>query len=183
MIVAVTGAVVVLVAVNDAISPVPLAARPIDVVLFVQLYTVPGADPVNVTAVVGAPLQTDWLLTGSTFGVGFTVMVKLISGPVQLTPLLVNTGVTVMVATTGAVPLLIAVNDAMLPLPDAARPIVGTLFVQLKVVPVTGLVKFTAVVGELLQTTWLATGLAVGVGFTVMVKVLAGPVQVTPPLV
>jgi len=35
--VAVTGAVVAFVPVNDAIFPVPLAARPIDVVLFVQL--------------------------------------------------------------------------------------------------------------------------------------------------
>ena len=36
IIVAVTGALVVLVAVNDAILPVPFAARPIEVVLFVH---------------------------------------------------------------------------------------------------------------------------------------------------
>jgi len=35
--VAVTGAVVAFVATKDAILPVPLAANPIDVVLFVQL--------------------------------------------------------------------------------------------------------------------------------------------------
>ena len=37
VIVAVTGALVAFVAVNDAISPVPFAANPIDGVLFVQL--------------------------------------------------------------------------------------------------------------------------------------------------
>jgi hypothetical protein len=37
--VAVTGAFVVLVAVNEPMLPVPLAASPIDVVLFVQLNT------------------------------------------------------------------------------------------------------------------------------------------------
>ena len=59
--VAVTGAVVALVAVKLAILPTPLAANPILVVLFVQLYTVPGGlvtAPVNTTAVVGAPLHT-----------------------------------------------------------------------------------------------------------------------------
>ena len=35
--VAVTGADVVFVAVNDGISPIPFAPRPMDVVLFVQL--------------------------------------------------------------------------------------------------------------------------------------------------
>lgn len=42
--------------------------------------------------------------------------------------------------------LLRAVNGAILPVPLAARPIEGLLFVQLKTVPVTLLVKFTAAV-------------------------------------
>ena len=58
---------------NDAILPVPLAARPIEVLLFVQLYTVPGTKPVKLTAAVGKPLHTTWLATGFTVGVGFTV--------------------------------------------------------------------------------------------------------------
>jgi hypothetical protein len=40
-------------------------------------------------------------------------------------------GVAVIVATTGAAPLLVAVKLAMLPLPLAARPIEVALFVQL----------------------------------------------------
>ena len=56
VIVAVIGALVVLVVMNEAISPVPLAARPIAVLLFVQLYTVlVTKDPPNVTVDVPAP--------------------------------------------------------------------------------------------------------------------------------
>ena len=58
VIVAVIVALVVLVAVNEEILPVPLAARPIAVLLFVQLYTVlVTKDPPNVTVDVPAPTQ------------------------------------------------------------------------------------------------------------------------------
>jgi hypothetical protein len=60
-------------------------------------------------------------------GRGFTVIVKVRGVPVQ--PL--AEGVTVMVATTGVLVLLVAVKEAMLPLPLAARPIDGLLLVQL----------------------------------------------------
>ena len=91
MIVAVTGAVVAFVAVNDAISPVPEAARPIDVVLFVQLYTIvpPVVGLVNVTAVVGALLHTTWLATAVTVAVGLTVIVNVEGVPTQVTAPLV----------------------------------------------------------------------------------------------
>ena len=45
--------------VNEAISPVPLAARPIAVLLLVQVYTVLDTkEPPNVTVDVPAPTQT-----------------------------------------------------------------------------------------------------------------------------
>ena len=62
-------------------------------------------------------------------------------------------GVTVTVATTGAVPVLMAVKLAILPLPLAARPMDGVLFVQLNVVPATEPVKVTGAVGAPLHTT------------------------------
>ena len=71
------------------------------------------------------------MLTALTVGDGFTVMVKVIAVPVQVTPLLVKLGVTVIVAVTGAVPVLVAVKEGILPTPDAASPIDGLLFVQL----------------------------------------------------
>ena len=52
----VIAALVLLAAVNDAILPLPLAPRPIAVLLFVQLYDVPV--PLNVTTVVDVLLHT-----------------------------------------------------------------------------------------------------------------------------
>lgn len=128
--VAVTGVVVGFVAVKAAILPVPFATRPMDGVLLVQLNVVPPTGPVKFTGAVNVPLHTVWFATGSTTGVGATVIVKISGVPVQVTPL-VYAGVTVIVAVTGVVPVLVAVNDGRLPVPLAARPIDGVLFVQL----------------------------------------------------
>lgn len=67
------------------------------------------------------------------FGVGFTLMPKVSALPVQ--PF--ADGVTVIVAATGAVAVLPAVNDVISPVPFAASPIEVLLFVQLYSVPVT----------------------------------------------
>ena len=74
-----------------------------------------------------------------------------------------------MVAVTATLPALMAVKLAILPAPLAASPMDGVLFVQLYTIvpPVVGLVKFTAVVGELLHTSWLATVFTIAVGLTV----------------
>ena len=57
-------------------------------------------------------------------------MVKVLEGPTQLTDAFVKVGVTMMVATTGAVPVLVAVNDVIFPVPLAARPILIVLLVH-----------------------------------------------------
>jgi len=125
--VAVTGVVPALVAVKAAMFPVPLAARPIDGVLFVQSKLV--AVPLKLTAVVLAPLQIVWLAGTFTVGVGLTVIVNDFVGPLHVVPP-VNTGVTVMVATTGLIPALVAAKAAIVPVPLAARPIDGVSLVQ-----------------------------------------------------
>jgi hypothetical protein len=130
-------------------------------------------------AEVEPPLHNTWPATGFTTGVGFTVMVKLTGTPVQVVPPLVAVGVTVMVATTGAVPVLVAVNVPILPVPPEARPIDGWEFVQLYVVPVP--VKVTAVVGLPLHTCWLSSASAVGSALTVVVYV-AGESAVHPDI-
>ena len=109
--------------------PAPLPARPMAVLLLVQLYTVPATGPLKACVTV-APAHTVWLATGFTDGIGFTVIVNVIGVPGQVTPL-VKFGVTVMVATCGVVPALIVMNEAILPAPAAARPIDGLLLVQL----------------------------------------------------
>jgi hypothetical protein len=43
----------------------------------------------------------------------------------------VKDGVTVIVATTGAVPLFVAVKEEIFPAPLEAKPMLGVLFVQL----------------------------------------------------
>jgi hypothetical protein len=71
------------------------------------------------------------LATAFTVAVGLTVIVKVLDVPAQLTPALVNVGVTVIVAVTGALVALVAMNDAILPAPFAANPIDGVLLTQL----------------------------------------------------
>ena len=89
--VAITGKLVRLTAVKLAILPVPLAAKPIDGKLFVQLYTIvpPLVGLLKLTGVDAAPLQSTWLATGFTVAVGLTVIVKFVGVPTQLTPALV----------------------------------------------------------------------------------------------
>ena len=129
--VAVTGILLLLMAVKAAMFPVPAALRPMLVLLLVQLNTVPATEPLMVTVVVDAPLQTTWLAIAFTDGVGFTVIVNVLDAPVQVTPPLVKVGVTVMVAVMAAVLTLVAVKLAILPVPAAARPMLVLLFVQL----------------------------------------------------
>src|SRR5690606_31338367 len=105
----VIGAFVVFVAVNDAMSPIPLALSPIAVLSFVQLYVAPATAPVKLTAVVVASAQSAWSATEATVGVGLTVISNDSVAPAQ--PL--ADGVTVTVAVICALVVLVAVNDAI----------------------------------------------------------------------
>ena len=53
----VTGALVAFNPVKEAILPDPLAAKPMDVVVFVQLNVVPATVPLKITAAVAVLLQ------------------------------------------------------------------------------------------------------------------------------
>ena len=62
---------------------------------------------------------------------GFTVIVKFTGVPVHAAPPFVKVGVTAMVATRGAVPVLVVVNAGIVKLvPLAAKPMPGSLFVH-----------------------------------------------------
>lgn len=129
VIVATTGAPVVLIAMKLGILPTPSGPRPIAAPVCVQLYTIvpPVVGLLKFTAAVAVLLHTTWLGTALTTGVGFTVIVNVTLGPGQ--PLAI--GVTVIVATNGALVVLVAMNDGMSPLPAGASPIAGVLLVQL----------------------------------------------------
>ena len=61
---------------------------------------------------------------------GFTVIVKVCDVPIHETPPLMNNGVTTIVDITGEVPVLMAMNEVMSPVPLAARPMLVVLLVQ-----------------------------------------------------
>ena len=118
--VATIGVAVKLTATNDGIFPEPEAANPIPGVEFVQLYWVPV--PTKEIADAVALLQSTTLLGAVKLGVGFTSIVNEVVPPLQLTPPPVNTEVTVTVEAIGAVVPLVAINEAMFPFPEAAKP-------------------------------------------------------------
>ena len=95
----------------------------------------PANDPVSGIGLYGAmdwPVQSAVSLTCATVIVGNTTSLKEAASPVQLTPLLVNVGTTVMLAVTGTFGLLAlaVVNEGRLPVPADARPIAVLSFVQ-----------------------------------------------------
>jgi hypothetical protein len=145
--VAISGAVPVFVAVNEGMTPVPFAANPTDGVSFVHEKVVPATGLPGLTKEVVAPLQYVASPTGLTVVVGYTVIVNESGVPVH--PFAV--GVTAIDATTGTVPVLMALNGAIFPAPAPARPIDGVLLVHAKVVPATGLPKVIAAVVAPLQ--------------------------------
>ena len=64
-----------LVAINEAISPIPKAGKPIAVFVLVHEKTVPGTDPVKLIGAIIEPLHTFWLADGETSGAGLTVII------------------------------------------------------------------------------------------------------------
>jgi hypothetical protein len=133
LIVAVIGELPVFTAVNEGMLPVPEATKPIETLLLVQAYVFVPPEFVEpkVIAAIAFPLQTSMLVGFVTFALGLTVIVKVLGEPVQLEPPLVNVGVTVIVAITGELTLLIAAKEVISPLPEATKPMEGVLFVQL----------------------------------------------------
>ena len=81
-----------------------------------------------------------------------------------------------MVATIGALVLLIAVKLGILPVPLLARPIPDAVCDQVYTIvpgPTVGVVKLTAAVEPPLQTTWFAGWFTTGIGLIVTVNVCA----------
>ncbi len=120
---AIIGDVPILEVLKLGMFPLPVAAKPIDGVSFVQSKVVPVTLPVNVIMPLAIPLHFIRLVIEFTVGVGFTVMLNVLDEPEQL----FADGVTVIVATTGVVPVFIAVNDGMVLLPEDAIPMLVVL--------------------------------------------------------
>lgn len=69
-------------------------------------------------------------MSGSTVGVGLTVIVKLCVVPVQVAPAFVKEGVTVIVAEIGEFVALVATKEAIEPVPELTKLTSGLEFVQ-----------------------------------------------------
>ena len=74
---------------NELIIPAPLAPKPIELLLLVQLKIVLGIGPLGSMVLVKSPKQRVWLLIGLIVGIGFTIRSKLMLDPWQVTPLFV----------------------------------------------------------------------------------------------
>ena len=164
VIVAVTGFAVLFIPVKDGVLPVPLAARPIEASELIQSNVAPGVVLVYAEAATTKPLQITLSTGTTTAGPGFTVIVNEEGVPGQ--PLAVS--VTVTVAVTGSAVLFVPENDGVLPVPLAARPIDGSVFVQLKIAPGVVLVKTPAATVDPLQMATFAETTTTGVGLTVI---------------
>jgi len=86
-------------------------------------------------------------------------------------------GVTIIVPDIAADPEFVPVKAAMLPVPVAAKPMAALLLVHAKVPPRGTLTKGAAGTRSPLHTVLSKGTETVGIGFMVMVKVVAGPVQ------
>ncbi len=163
----------VLVPVKEDIFPVPLAPRPMPVLLLFQLNDVPGTVPVKLIDAVDAPLQTAWLETGVTFGAGLTVILKVSAAPGQLP----REGVTVNTAVVTTLEVFTPVKEPIFPVPLDPSPMDGVLFVHVYVVPDTPPVKFTAIVDDPPHSDWLEGVTTDGTGSTVILKLRGVPAQ------
>jgi hypothetical protein len=180
--VTVTGVFVVLVR-FPLMFPLPLAAIPVTVVLFLtQLKVVEATFPESTIGVMAAAEQIVWAAGVATaLGVGFTKTVAVMGVPGQ--PFAV--GVMVKVTVMGALVVLVKL-PLMLPLPLSAIPVTSTVLflVQLKVVEATFPVSTIGVMAAAEQIVWAAgVATALGVGLTVILKVFVGPVLLIFPFV
>jgi hypothetical protein len=112
------------------------------------------------------------LVTAFTVGVGFTVTLNVVGGPVH-TPAV---AVTETVATTGDVPVFVAVKVPILPVPLVPKPTLAD-DVHANVAPPVGLLKLKPAPDTPLQRLTLVTAFTVGAGLTVTLNVMVGPVQ------
>ena len=125
LIVAVWG--VVTLAAAKLIGPLPVAPKPMAVLLFNQLKDAPVGVLFRPILMV-APAQACTLLIGLTAGAGVTVSTKFCGTP-EHTP---TVGITVILAVVTA-PAAVAAVPIKLPVPLAAKPIAVLLLVQLTV--------------------------------------------------
>lgn len=149
---------------------IPVPAR-----LLIHEKVLPLIDPMKFTGVVLAPLQMLCAGTDATVGAGLTVNVNVAGIPAH--PL--ADGVTTMLLYIGIKVVLAAVNELIVVVPDAPKPIAVLLFVHANVATPTLLVNVSAVVAVPTHIDWAPgdTEVTVGVGLTVYENCCGVPIQ------
>lgn len=117
-----------LAAVNEPMLPVPVTAgNPTAGLDCVHRYSVPATvDPPNKTGEVIKLVHNAWSTKGSTLGEGFTSMENDTGNPKQV----LDSGVTMKLATTGTLLKLLIVKAAILPVPVAGKPMFVLSFIH-----------------------------------------------------
>ena len=140
--------------------PAPLAPTPMAVLLLVHAKVEPVGELMNEVIGTSVPGHKVSLTGKITVGTGLTVMVYEAGFPTQ--PFKV--AVTETVPEIGVSPALVEVNAAMLPVPDAPKPILVLVLLQAKVAPAGLLVKLAAGTTAPTQTDCAAGTVVVGAG-------------------
>ena len=125
-------------AVKAGMFPEPDVPKPTFTEL-VQAKVAPADKLVNAIAGLLLPLQVILLEILLTVGLCFTVIKNVIGTPTHPP----TRGVTVMVAVTSVVPLLLAINAGILPVPDVPKPILAD-DVHSNIAPADELLKLIA---------------------------------------
>ena len=175
MIVPETGVLPALTAVKEAMFPLPLPAKPIVVLLLIQLYVAPLTGLLKFMAGTLVLVHTAMLAGTLTVGVGLIVMLKVDGVPIQ--PFTV--GVTVIVATTPVLPELEAVKAGILPEPLAPIPMLLLLLVHVQLPPAGVVVNADNGTEPPLHTVRLDGTFTVGVGLIIIDAVALAAAQ--PP--
>ena len=122
-------------------------------------------------------------VTALTVGAGFTVIVNVIVGLLQVKLLFVLNPTTLNVEVIGVVPVFVAVNEGTFPvLLFVPKPIsgAGTVRIHKYEVPETGLPNAMEGTISPVQYVLFVTAFTCDTGFTVIVNCIVGPVQVNP---
>jgi len=170
--VAVTSALLLLLAIKAGIEPEPEVPKPI-LADDVQSNDAPAEELVKLMEGADVSSQYERFEIGLTVAlVGLTVTLNDCAGPGH--PL--RLGVTVTVEVTEEVPGLVAVKAGIEPEPEFPNPTLAEL-VQVKVVPAVGLLKLIAELAVPLQTLTFPKALTVATGRMVTSKLEASPTQ------
>ena len=148
------------------ILPIPVDAKPMNTLSFVQSYRVPPiTEPTKLIGCVLVLAHKFCELTPSIIGVGFITIENACGVPKQV----LENGVTTICAVIGTVELFVVVKLLISPLPMAGNPINGLLLVQLNTVPAMGEpVNITGLVLLNPHTTLSEIGSNRGIGSTII---------------